>query len=1235
MKKKGEKIMNYKSVHGALFVSLLILPMMIMPLHVYATATIWTDKPDYTTYETVTIYGSGFLANVQVTITIMAPDSSVDTIYAWTDGSGAFTAQYTLNGIVGTYTVTATDGTNTATTTFTEGAITPELWGYTLEPSPKWTHGDVKGYYECQWVPYKIEIENAKEDSVTYTLTVIVHLDYYDGTNYGLDDVRNFQMWRDGVSETPSISGPTVDGWESGIQQKQFSWTFTTTSTRTPKKDENCTLSFEVHIAIGAHNYPGSKVHTHIHSITSVPSGGHRDVPVVVKGPPPEADVAIQKTGVNYAHEGDPITYQFTVTNNGPGTAYNVQVIDNLLGDLTGNLPDTTLDPDEVNTFSVNYVVPTPSGDIANTVTVTSTTSDPNSANNQASWTVDVLHAGIDVSKSGPNYAHQGDTITYTITVSNPSTDTTMYKVSVIDSLLGDKSSSFSNSLAPLTSETKTFTYTVTSLSGDPILNTVTVKYKDALDTEKTDSASWTVDVLHPGIDVSKTADKTMAHEGDTITYTITVSNTGDCPLYSVFVTDTVLGPIYSNGLALGETKTFTKSYPVPTPSGDISNTVTASGYDALGRQVSDSASWFVDVLHPGIQVVKSGPAEIHVGETITYTYLVTNTGDCPLKDISVSDDLAGSGSYVSGDTDLDGWLDLTETWMFTATYVAPDVDPIVNKATASGTDNLGKTVTDEDTWSVDVLHPGIHVSKSGPLYAHEGDTITYTITVSNPSTDTTMYKVSVIDSLLGDVSVYFSASLAPLASESRSFTYHVPISSGDISNTVTATYKNGLNQPETDSASWFVDVLHPGIDVTKTANATQIHYCDWVEYTITVENTGDCPLYVVKDDPTLGLHWEGWLASGERHVEVVDYHPEDDPTINTVTVTGTDELGRTVSDSASWTVDILHPGIDVTKTGPLYAHEGDTITYTITVSNTGDCPLYSVFVTDTVLGPIYSNGLALGETKTFIVNYPVPIPSGDISNTVTASGSDVLGLSVSDSASWFVKVQYQITVTASPAGAIGGTFKVTYTKCGTIYTNVPHTTTWTEWVDSGTTVTVSDPQDLVNGAPGIRYKFDHYDPSATVTMTGSKTITLCYKTQYYLTVLIYPDGLAPLPTPPSGWYDECTYVTLTASLTAHDTTVYTFSCWRINGQWQKYKENQITIHMDSPRIAVACYCGIGDPIGDVNLDGEVDMIDIATIARHYGAKIGEPNYSIPCDINLDGKIDLRDLATAARNFTT
>jgi hypothetical protein len=132
-----------------LAIALLTVSMVLIPFSAKAEgATIWTDKDNYG--ETVTIFGNGFLANAQVTINITAPNSSVATIYAWTDESGGFVAYYTLDGMTGTYTVTATDGTNTATTTFTEGPKVAATWSDGNCTSIKVTASDLasgKNYY--------------------------------------------------------------------------------------------------------------------------------------------------------------------------------------------------------------------------------------------------------------------------------------------------------------------------------------------------------------------------------------------------------------------------------------------------------------------------------------------------------------------------------------------------------------------------------------------------------------------------------------------------------------------------------------------------------------------------------------------------------------------------------------------------------------------------------------------------------------------------------------------------------------------------------------------------------------------------------------------------------------------------------------------------------------------------------------------------------------------------------
>jgi hypothetical protein len=83
---------------------------------------------------------------------------------------------------------------------------------------------------------------------------------------------------------------------------------------------------------------------------------------------------------------------------------------------------------------------------------------------------------------------------------------------------------------------------------------------------------------------------------------------------------------------------------------------------------------------------------------------------------------------------------------------------------------------------------------------------------------------------------------------------------------------------------------------------------------------------------------------------------------------------------------------------------------------------------------------------------------------------------------------QYKITVTASPSGAIGGTFSVTYTQFGTVNTNQPQTTTWNSWADASTTATVSSPQSPYNG-----YAFSSYTNNPA-TMNSAQTITLNYQ---------------------------------------------------------------------------------------------------------------------------------------------
>jgi hypothetical protein len=55
--------------------------------------------------------------------------------------------------------------------------------------------------------------------------------------------------------------------------------------------------------------------------------------------------------------------------------------------------------------------------------------------------------------------------------------------------------------------------------------------------------------------------------------------------------------------------------------------------------------------------------------------------------------------------------------------------------------------------------------------------------------------------------------------------------------------------------------------------------------------------------------------------------------------------------------------------------------------------------------------------------------------------------------------------------------------------------------------------------------------------------------------------------------------------------------------------------------------------LGDVNGDGKVDIIDIATIAKAYGTYPGHPRWNPNADLDNNNKIDIIDIAKAAKNY--
>src|SRR5439155_1686992 len=141
-----------------------------------------------------------------------------------------------------------------------------------------------------------------------------------------------------------------------------------------------------------------------------------------------------------------------------------------------------------------------------------------------------------------------------------------------------------------------------------------------------------------------------------------------------------------------------------------------AVGIHAITLSVSDPSSCLatcsttVDVrpsvvlTHPQINIVKttnntnndSAPGiQVLAGSTVTWTYIVTNPGSEPLKNVTVTDSVVGSiTGLTGGDANNNGLLDPGETWTYTKGAVVV-LGQYENIGTANGTGNVtNKPVT-------------------------------------------------------------------------------------------------------------------------------------------------------------------------------------------------------------------------------------------------------------------------------------------------------------------------------------------------------------------------------------------------------------------------------------------------------------------------------------------------------------------------------------------------------------
>jgi uncharacterized repeat protein (TIGR01451 family) len=201
---------------------------------------------------------------------------------------------------------------------------------------------------------------------------------------------------------------------------------------------------------------------------------------------------------------------------------------------------------------------------------------------------------------------------------------------------------------------------------------------------------------------------------GDTVTYSFEVSNAGNVTLTDVTVSDPLLSglvcetvPVLLPGDSVSVTCTDGDVYvltQVDVDAGVVDNEATASGLDPDDEPVVGTDEESVPLTaDPQLVVAKSftnadedSSGSVTVDDTLTYTFVVENTGNVTLTGVELSDPLSGLSTIVCDDDDpagefvsVPGELAPGESVSCSATYVVlqTDVDSgaLVNTVSVTG----------------------------------------------------------------------------------------------------------------------------------------------------------------------------------------------------------------------------------------------------------------------------------------------------------------------------------------------------------------------------------------------------------------------------------------------------------------------------------------------------------------------------------------------------------------------
>ena len=855
------------------------------------------------------------------------------------------------------------------------------------------------------------------------------------------------------------------------------------------------------------------------------------------------------ENGLNYVVEGEKITYCITVTNTGD-LGKDVTVRDNIPAGTTfisdsivivengtqkqGTFTESNLEDGikvnvgAQNTTTITFQVTVnelPQG-IYQEEIVNGAVVDKEPTNDVR---VDVYKPHITAIKEAEpaegTRITANDPITYTITIRNDGrTDgTTTVKDTIPEGttfvegsikvggesraeLTQENLSQGINVEVPVGEETTVeFQVTVNDLdNGETIRNVATYTNEDGEETPTEEVEHTYIEPIISSIKESETENGLgYVVEGETITYTITVSNTGDLgklvtiqdqiPESTTFVEQSVKvngeqrTEVTQENLSQG-IQEYVNAKDEITVSFDVTVNNLLEG--ELRKEIVNTALVDNEPTDPVTDIVNKADVKgektsvppsgetVEAGEEITYTITVRNDGTAPETAI-VKDTIPTGTTFVEGSIVVEGSQETYELADLTTTGIEVALNPdesktVEFKVTVQDLDNGTKirnvaTVDDEPTKETEhtYVEPIISGNKSFETensldYALEGETITYTITATNTGDAEGTVKVSdqipkgttfVTESItvgeearteLTQENLETGIDVTVPAKGETTLTFQVT-----VNNLPAETYESTIENiavvdgKETNEVT--EEIHKPNITATKESDPTsgkEVTAGNTITYTINLSNQGTAPgEAIVKDEIPEGTTFVtgsikvGGQAQTSLTVEDlangirVDLEAGESKVLEfTVTVNNLDndtQIRNVATVNNNPTNETTHTYVEpiisqgksaTTEKGLDYVGEGEKITYTITVKNDGDLSK-KVQIQDTI-----------PEGTSFVEG---SIKENDSETQYTAIDLEN-GIEVNVPEHEEIKVSFEVTVNDLPDGTYEETIRNTALVDGT-----------------------------------------------------------------------------------------------------------------------------------------------------------------------------------------------------------